>query len=241
MLLSFVLGIFALAVGLFFGNFGTSFYYRIANRMPINGVGFNDGIPPHCSTCKHPLRFYEYLPIFNWFSVKGNRCNYCGAGIDPVYQIFEFGVGLMSVFNYFALGLGGKYVLMTLFALCALLAGILFYRKIAIPEHLVTLIGFIGLSNELMYNPKPLAIILSLICFGLLFILGPLKKASVHDATSALNYTGAEISLIVAIVLPIYVSIPLLVLIYCLYKQHVIASKYLYLIGLLSAWLFAIL
>lgn len=75
--------------GALFGNFATSFYFRLPRNIPINGHPQLAGQAPHCSSCGHVLRFYEYFPILNFIFTRG-RCNYCNVKIDTTYHLLEF-------------------------------------------------------------------------------------------------------------------------------------------------------
>ena len=56
--------------GLLFGNYATTFYHRLPLNKPINGFSDRKGIRPHCSKCKHPLKFYEYYPVIGWIYTR---------------------------------------------------------------------------------------------------------------------------------------------------------------------------
>ncbi len=93
--------------GLMFGNYATTAFFRIPLGKPINGLKTLKGSRPHCSTCSHPLKFYEYLPFLSWFST-GFHCNYCGAKTDIIYTVLEV-LGLISAILWFLL-IGFNYL-----------------------------------------------------------------------------------------------------------------------------------
>ncbi len=236
-----ILGIFALVLGLFFGNFGTSFYYRIANGVPINGLESWRGTPPHCASCKHPLRYYEYFPIFNWFSVRGNCCNYCGIKIDSIYHIFELGTGIMALIAYCAIGFTSRYTAILLLAILVMLAGFLFYRQVALPAAITIVMGSIGLLDNWLCHDSTISHIIALALFGMLLLVRPVRNTSSHKKQMDIVYIYVEIACIMGIWLPLYIAFPLITLIYCLHNQHSSLYRYLYFITLLPTWLFAIL
>ncbi len=82
--------------GLLIGNFATTLLYRLPRNIIPYGFNGSKTEPPFCSDCKHPLRFYEYLPILSWISTKGS-CNYCGKKISLSYLYLEITCGFFAV------------------------------------------------------------------------------------------------------------------------------------------------
>lgn len=117
--------------GLMIGNYLTSAYFRIPRLIPINGINNKLGKAPHCSTCKHKLKFYEYLPLLNWFSTRF-KCNYCHAPIDWIYMFLEVTMTVISLILYEIMEMTPEFGLSVLVAASILLNITLFfnYRKI---------------------------------------------------------------------------------------------------------------
>lgn len=82
--------------GVLIGNFTTTVFHRLPREIMISGFDEKLTRPPFCSTCKHLLRFYEYLPILSWFSTLG-KCNYCHNPITKYYIFLEVTIGLFAV------------------------------------------------------------------------------------------------------------------------------------------------
>lgn len=80
-------------VGICIGSFLNVLIYRI----PI-GMDFKKG-SSICTTCKHPLKWYDLFPLFSWLFL-GGKCRYCKAKISPIYPIVESITGLMFVLSY---------------------------------------------------------------------------------------------------------------------------------------------
>ena len=98
--------------GLIIGNISTTFFFRMANNISSFGMfGNASGRRPFCSSCGHSLRFYEYMPPFNWF-FSGNNCNYCGIKINFMYHYIEISNAFISVILCVILGLGEEYLLL---------------------------------------------------------------------------------------------------------------------------------
>ncbi len=228
--------VFALIIGFFFGNMSTSFYYRICNNLPINGIHIMDGKPPHCSVCKHNLRFVEYFPIFNWFSVKKNRCNYCGSWIDPIYHILEFLGALMSLFAYLMLDISGKYVFILPFSMLILSASSVYYKTHRAPFWLILLISFMGVLENIIYDHSVLPGIVSTIIFITMLVAYIDNYNESND-----NWHIANCAFIALIWLPLYASITLLALLYSFYKQHKDVHQFIYAIFFFFLWFLVIL
>lgn len=75
--------IFVAIFGLIIGSFLNVIIYRVPNNISI--------IKPnsHCPNCKHPIAWYDNIPIFSYLFLKG-KCRYCKAKISPIYIIVEF-------------------------------------------------------------------------------------------------------------------------------------------------------
>jgi prepilin signal peptidase PulO-like enzyme (type II secretory pathway) len=95
--------------GLLFGNYLTTIYSRIKQKKPVNGI-LKNGLPPHCDSCNHALRYYEYFPVLSWYYTRF-QCNYCGVKITPVYFMLE-ALGLMiSICAWYIFGISTFFIL----------------------------------------------------------------------------------------------------------------------------------
>lgn len=50
--------------------------------------------PSHCTTCKHPLKPWDLIPLLSYLSLKG-KCRYCHARVSPAYFWGELTTGLL--------------------------------------------------------------------------------------------------------------------------------------------------
>lgn len=138
--------------GLFFGNFATTYYYRLPLKKPINGLSKKRGQKPHCSKCGHRLKFYEYFPIFSWIFVRG-KCNYCGVKIDAVYTILEISCMAFAIMLYLEIGFSLLYPALLLFGCLLTLMFALyykhskFYRQVVIASIIMALIVIMQLYH----------------------------------------------------------------------------------------------
>jgi prepilin signal peptidase PulO-like enzyme (type II secretory pathway) len=117
--------------GLLLGNYATTVYHRIPRGKPINGLSQKFGLKPHCSSCNHELKIYEYFPLLSWFST-GFKCNYCGAKTDWVYTFLEVSGFLIAIFFLLILDLSYSYIIITCLWIIYLLILVLFtnYKKL---------------------------------------------------------------------------------------------------------------
>lgn len=57
----------------------------------------------HCPQCKHPIAWYDNIPLVSWCLLKG-RCRHCHAPIDRRYPIIEGLTALLSLIVIWQLG-----------------------------------------------------------------------------------------------------------------------------------------
>src|SRR6266540_3479472 len=50
--------------------------------------------PSACPRCKHPIAWYDNIPVVSWLLLKG-RCRHCGEAFSAQYPIIELGVGVI--------------------------------------------------------------------------------------------------------------------------------------------------
>ena len=51
--------------------------------------------PSHCPRCKHPLAWYDNVPLLGWLALRG-RCRYCKVPISIQYPLVEAITGITS-------------------------------------------------------------------------------------------------------------------------------------------------
>ena len=102
-------------VGICIGSFLNVLIYRI----PL-GMDFKKG-SSICTTCKHPLKWYDLFPLFSWIFL-GGKCRYCKAKISPIYPIVESITGILFVMSFvFGCGCDFKLRLLGYFMICSAL------------------------------------------------------------------------------------------------------------------------
>jgi len=79
-----------------------SFLNVVIDRLP-NGQSI--AYPPsHCPHCRHKLAYYDLVPLFSFFYLKG-KCRYCKAKISRYYPLIEVVTGALFVLTTFIAGL----------------------------------------------------------------------------------------------------------------------------------------
>jgi leader peptidase (prepilin peptidase)/N-methyltransferase len=61
----------------------------------------------HCPHCKHPLSWYENIPVFSWLALRG-RCRHCQAPISVQYPLVELLTMLLVLCCVWQFGFGWK-------------------------------------------------------------------------------------------------------------------------------------
>jgi leader peptidase (prepilin peptidase) / N-methyltransferase len=64
------------------GSFLNVVVYRLPAGMSLVRPG------SHCPACRHPIRWFDNVPIFAWIAL-GGRCRDCKAAISPRYPLVE--------------------------------------------------------------------------------------------------------------------------------------------------------
>jgi leader peptidase (prepilin peptidase)/N-methyltransferase len=114
----------AIIFGVLIGNYTTTCLFRIPRGIDICGINEKHSQPPCCSTCRHPLKFYEFLPVLSWIFARF-KCNYCNTKINHNYFILEFSNACVSVILYLFLGYSEIYLLFVLLFAVSMLSGFL--------------------------------------------------------------------------------------------------------------------
>src|SRR5208337_4319959 len=84
--------------GLIFGSFLNVCIYRLPRGLSV--------VTPRsaCPQCKHPIAFYDNLPVLSWLILRG-RCRNCKTRISPRYLLIELLTGglFLACFGFFGL------------------------------------------------------------------------------------------------------------------------------------------
>lgn len=95
-----------------------SFLNVVIYRTPLITKGFNLNTPgSHCPKCKHPLSWYENLPVIAWLILLG-RCKNCRSPISIQYPIMETLTGLIITLPVIVYGIRATSILAGLSIAC---------------------------------------------------------------------------------------------------------------------------
>ena len=109
------IGVFVFLFGIVIGSFLNVLIYRIPR-----GLDFKKG-SSFCTTCKHPLKWYDLFPLFSWLFL-GGKCRYCKAKISLIYPIVEATNGILCVLAYvFLADCNLNFALLGYFLVCSAL------------------------------------------------------------------------------------------------------------------------
>ncbi len=160
--------IFFFMMGASIGSFLNVVVWRLPQEMSLIKPG------SHCPSCKHPLSWYDNVPVFAWFYL-GGKCRYCKTPYSFKYPFFEFITGAVFAglyWLYFVVGIrdnlpqfeqGGWiiYVAHIVLISCLLAGSLIDAEHFIIPlsiSYFMVFIGFVASGFEtrmLEYNMMP--------------------------------------------------------------------------------------
>jgi leader peptidase (prepilin peptidase)/N-methyltransferase len=94
-----------------------SFLNVLICRLP---EGLSIVFPPsHCPRCKHPIRFYDNIPVVSFLLLRG-RCRDCNEKISSRYPLVEGITAVLSLLLFWKFGLSWQYLFHFIFV-CSLI------------------------------------------------------------------------------------------------------------------------
>lgn len=175
-----------LLYGVFMGNFATSAIFRLPRNIPIFGIKRDDGVPPHCSACKHPLRMWEYFPIIGWIICRG-KCSYCKIKIPYDYFMAEIAVTLFSVMFFLKFGLNETYLIAVLVAMSLVTLAIIEIRHKQLPIQALFALGITGVIFRLLEHNELFPVMLTAM---IAWILGIGLTRNIAESNRRLTLLG---------------------------------------------------
>jgi prepilin signal peptidase PulO-like enzyme (type II secretory pathway) len=161
--------VFAFFVSLWFGNFITSFYFRIPRGIPLNGKSH----PPMCSTCSVKLKYPDYGPLY-YYLFRGKCCKVCGAKIPPEYFFIELFTAIACISIFILHGVSEKSSFMIFVVLSYILALLINTNHGRIPEKSLWISFVASISYvifSLKYEISVLYIIITNVAVGFTFAM----------------------------------------------------------------------
>src|SRR5690348_2347793 len=155
-------------LGLFFG----SFLNVIIDRLPRHET-FISG-RSHCDFCKHPLFWYDLIPLLSFVSLRG-RCRYCKKFIGWKYPVIETTTAILFL-------LGGTYFLKESVSIVLLIYYffsvscliVIFFIDLfegIIPDMVLLPLGIFSLAFNLIFHMNQIHMYLLSALFAFIFFL----------------------------------------------------------------------
>jgi leader peptidase (prepilin peptidase) / N-methyltransferase len=126
--------------GALLGSFGNVVIYRMPLGQSIAWPG------SHCFACKTPVKWYNNVPIFAWFWLRG-KCAKCKAPFSFRYPFVEFLMGALFAWAGYALGPSYFLIEALIFIFCLVCASFIDLDHMILPDKFTLsgiVIGLIG-------------------------------------------------------------------------------------------------
>lgn len=94
--------------GALLGSFANVVIYRLPKEESVVKPG------SHCYSCKTPVKWYDNIPIFSWFILRG-KCRHCGAKFSFRYALVELLMASLFALSFHYVGLSWSLVEYLLF------------------------------------------------------------------------------------------------------------------------------
>ncbi len=147
----------------FFGLLIGSFLNVVAIRM-LKGESI--AFPPsHCTTCGHPLKPWELVPLLSYLTLRGS-CRYCHARISPAYFWGELTTGLLFAWAGWMFGWQLETVVAVFIISILVVIVQTDFREMIIPNKVIAFGVVGGIIIRLFIHDLPLW------NYGMSFILG---------------------------------------------------------------------
>lgn len=132
--------------GALLGSFGNVVIYRLPKEESVVKPG------SHCYSCKTPVKWYDNIPIFSWFILRG-KCRHCGAPFSFRYAFVELLMASLFALSYYYLGFSWTLVEYLIFIFGLVVCTFIDLDHMILPDEF-TLSGIvIGLLGALI-NPQ---------------------------------------------------------------------------------------
>ena len=161
-----ILNIFAFIFGAVVGSFLNVCIFRLPGKKSI--------IKPlsHCPHCRHPIRFYDNIPLISFILLKG-KCRDCREKISWQYPLVELITAILSLLLFLQFGLTLRFLIFFVFTSVLIVIAFIDLEHQIIPD-ILTLPGipiFFLLAVFIIKVPWLVALIGILIGGGILFAI----------------------------------------------------------------------
>ena len=159
-----------------FGSSIGSFLNVVIFRLPKNMSLFFPG--SHCFSCKKPVRFFDNIPIFGYFILRG-KCRNCKEGFSSRYALVELFTGLITCVLFYLYGFSQYFFIYTFLTYALIAITFIDLDHLIIPNGFIIL-GLISLVIVYYFDLSPLpwedGVTGAFIFGGFLFFLGVLGE-----------------------------------------------------------------
>ncbi len=148
--------------GLVFGSFLNVCIVRLPGGQSVV-------LPPsHCPVCKHPIRWFDNIPVLSYL-LLGGRCRDCHTRISPMYAIVEASTALLFVTALYRFGLTLEYTkaIVLIMMLTVLIFTDLRERRIPHPVTVLGICAGLILSFFVQVDNQPMEWVLGRMGFTL--------------------------------------------------------------------------
>jgi len=153
----------AYIVSIIFGALVGSFLNVCILRLPKEESIVWPG--SHCPHCKHPIKFYDNIPLVSYILLKG-RCRHCHSPISFQYPLVEGITALASLILFIKFGPSLSYLFYFLFVAALIVITVIDLYHQIIPD-VISLPGIgVGLVASLMIPQITLSNSITGILFG---------------------------------------------------------------------------
>jgi leader peptidase (prepilin peptidase)/N-methyltransferase len=128
--------------GSIFGSFANVVIYRLPQGESIVSPG------SHCQNCKKPVKWYDNIPVFAWFFLRG-KCRHCHTKYSFRYPLVECLMGLLFALSYHYAGFTWSLLEYLIFVFGLLVCTFIDFDHMILPDELTLsgiVIGLIGAS-----------------------------------------------------------------------------------------------
>ena len=199
---------------LWIGGLATTIYNRIPNEIPIG-----PSQKPCCNNCKREITFKYFFPVLGYFFSNG-KCIYCGMKIPRIYLVIELSImlyilTLSMTFDFF----DEKFISKSLYGAFIIVLMFIYNTHKKIKLRLIWMLASFIFMYRGYNNCLPNVIDLFISCvssFSAFLILNKHTKIQTSEfeictiIISSLGYLISIVSLVVAILCHIILSIPFL-------------------------------
>src|SRR4030043_260476 len=128
-----ILNIFAFIFGAVVGSFLNVCIFRLPGKKSI--------IKPlsHCPHCRHPIRFYDNIPLISFILLKG-KCRDCQEKISWRYPLVELITASLSLLLFLKFGLSLTFLTIFIFTAGFIIIAFIYFDHQIIPD-ILTLPG----------------------------------------------------------------------------------------------------